>query len=109
MTKKKPQKPPKSDKPRLTIMSEDDQELAKIGADDVCIIIRKSLDMELLVPNREDDAIVEEAEMHGFAIMMALADPELSQKIFDLADRKMHEAEEEAKAEETKEGKTKMN
>ncbi len=97
----------KHQKPRLTIMSEEDQELAKLGPEDVCVIIRKNLDMELFVPNREDDAIIEDAEMHGFAIMMALADPELSQKILDLADQKMQEAQQESELESKDDGKEK--
>jgi hypothetical protein len=92
----------KKEKSRVTIVDDDSQELVKLGPDDVAIVIRKNLDMELFIPNREDDAVVQDAEMHGFAVMMALSDPALSQQMLDMAEQKMSEAEAETEKQDEK-------
>lgn len=85
---------------RLSIIDDEDQELVKLGPNDVAIVIRDNLDMELLIPKRDDEEEVRDAEMHAFAVMMALGDEEMSQKIMDLAEAKMDEVSRQDEIEE---------
>ena len=83
----------KHSKPRLTIKDSEKETVAELGEEDVGIIIRANMEIELFLPNRDESEVMGDAEMQGFAIMMALGDPELSQRIMDAAEAKMEAAE----------------
>jgi hypothetical protein len=79
---------------KFSLLDETGEKLSVLGKNDVGIIIRENLEVELLIPDREDDNdLVGEAEMYGFAIMMAMSDPEMSQTLQDFANKKIEEAE----------------
>lgn len=78
---------------KIILKDAEGNETAELKEKDVAIIIRENLDLELFFPHRADDEDVEEAEVQGLAVVVALSDPDLFELIMGKAEEKLQEAQ----------------